>query len=128
MLLVTCTFSFNAIRTVLLIAMMFRRSSWCIENMTISHSKCHVARFIDDLLSFSSRTKVFYTQNRSGDRCCCFLLLLWLFFKTVVPLLQKTRTDIHDTGKTTGMLFYLMIKYPSSRYNYYYDTFTCSWF
>ena len=58
MLLIICTSSLNATWTVLLAAVMFNRNSWSMQNMTISHLMCHVARVIDDLLSFRSRPKL----------------------------------------------------------------------
>ena len=57
-LFVICSSSLNATWTVLLAAVMFSRNSWSMRNMTISHLKCHVARVIDDLLSFRSRPKL----------------------------------------------------------------------
>ena len=92
-------FSLNAILTVLLVAMMFSRNSRSMQNITISHLICHVARVIDDLLSFQSRPKFYYTNYRSRVHCWSFFVVAIVVFKTVVQRFQKTRTDIHDTTR-----------------------------
>ena len=68
-----------------------------MQNVTISHLICHVIGVIDDLLSFRSRAKLYYTNYRSRVRCCSIIVLfvvaVVVFFKTVVLWFQKTRTD-----------------------------------
>ena len=146
MLLVTCTSSLNATWTVLFLAMMFSRSSWCMQNMTILHLNSHVAHLIVDLYYLFNLVLNFSIHNIKAEVVifffffffclfvCLFvclivyiylLLLLLLLFMTVVPWLKKTRTDIHDIDKSTSRLFCDMIKYPFSRSKYY-DTFTCT--
>ena len=47
--------------------------------MTSSHLVCHVARVIDNILSFRSRPKFYYTNNRSRVRCLFFFVVAVVF-------------------------------------------------
>ena len=49
--------------------------------MTILHHICHVARVIDDLLSFQSRPKFYYTNYRSRVLCCSFFVVAVVVFQ-----------------------------------------------
>ena len=108
----TCANVVNCCKQMLLITVYLYDFSECDldqlehRNMATSHLICHVARVIDGLLSFRSLPKFYYTNYRNRVRCCSFLFSLLLFFKTMVPWLQKTRTDIHGTDQTMCRLFY----------------------
>ena len=68
-----------------------------MQNMTITHPICHVARFIGDLLSFASSYIVFYTQNGNLTE------LVFFFFKIAASDNEDRKPN---SEKITSKLFY----------------------